>query len=214
MKKLAIPAIFLSFVSSCFAQLTPDQKLSDFMALAGLYDKNYGPYEWKLKAFGFDLLNLQPWLARVNASTDDLSFYDVCVRYVASLNDFHDEFTLPSSYEAFLPFTVDIYDGKVLIDGIDPTQPLTFNIGDELISVDGTSVKDWIAALAPYAVNGAGNPTSRDRLAAATILDRYQGWYTFANKVKDGDTATVQVKGQDGSITTSTLTAGHRNSAR
>jgi hypothetical protein len=126
----------------------------------------------------------------VNESSDDLSFYDICVRYIASLHDFHDEFILPSEYEAVLPITVDIYDGRVLIDGIDRTvldpQTFPFAVGDELISVDGTSAPDWITALGPYAVNGQGNPVSRNRLAAAVILDRYQGWYTYANKVKPG----------------------------
>ena len=46
-------------------------------------------------------------------------FCDVWSSNVASLNDYHDEFVLPSDYEAWLPFTVDIYDGKVLVDGID-----------------------------------------------------------------------------------------------
>ncbi len=200
MKRLLILAIVLSCASSCYAQLTHDQKVSDFSAIAGLYDKNYGPYDWKIEAFGYDMLRLQPWLAQINASSDDLSFYDICVRYVASLHDFHDEFVLPSEYEAALPFTVDIYDGRVLIDSIDTSQlppaQYPFNVGDELVSVDGTSANAWIQALAPYAVNGRGNPVSTNRLAAAAILDRYQGWYTYANKVNPGDVATVQVRSQ------------------
>src|SRR5579862_4092356 len=198
MKRLLILALVLTCASSCYAQMTHEQKVADFSAIAGLYDKNYGPYNWKIQAFDYDMLRLQPWLAQINASNDDLSFYDICVRYVASLHDFHDEFTLPSEYEAALPFTVDIYDGRVLIDGIDTSQlpPAQFpiNIGDELVSVDGVSVNAWIQSLAPYAVNGRGNPVSTNRLAAATILDRYQGWYTYANKVQPDDVATVQVK--------------------
>jgi hypothetical protein len=45
-----------------FASLTPEQKIADFMQLAGLYAKNYMPYEWKRDAMGFDLYNVQPWL--------------------------------------------------------------------------------------------------------------------------------------------------------
>jgi len=205
MQKLPIAAVFVCTVASCFAQLTPEQKTTDFLAIAGLYDKEYAPYNWKVQAFGYDMLKLSPWLVQVNASTDDLSFYDICVRYVASLNDFHDEFVLPSYYEAFLPFTVDIYDGKVLVDAIDTNalDPKTypFAVGDELVSVDGTSAATWIANLGPYAVNGRGNPVSRNRLAAATILDRYQGWYTYANKVKYGDVATVVINTQKGTST-------------
>ena len=88
MKRLLILAIVLSCASSCYAQLTHDQKVSDFSAIAGLYDKNYGPYNWKIEAFGYDMLRLQPWLAQINASTDDLSFYDICVRSLPACTTF------------------------------------------------------------------------------------------------------------------------------
>ena len=139
MKRVLLVAAFLCFAPSCFAQLTQEQKLTDFKALAALYDKNYGPFDWKKQVFGFDLLNLRPWLDQVEDSRDDLAFYDVCVRYVASLHDSHDEFILPSEYEAFLPFTADIYDGEVLVDTLG-APGLPFNAGDELVSVDGVSV--------------------------------------------------------------------------
>jgi hypothetical protein len=202
MKRLLTLATILWFAPTCFAQLTHQQKLDDFQSLVGLYNKQYAPYEWKVQAFDFDLLKLQPWLAEVNSSHDDLTFYDVCVRYVASLQDSHDEFLLPSFYEAYLPILADRYDGKVLIDFIDrtalPQQTYPFAIGDELISVDGKDVEDWVVSLGPYAANGQGNPVSRDRLAIATILDRYQGYYTFANKIRTGDKGTIVVKGQNG----------------
>lgn len=205
MKKLSIAALLLCSSFPCLAQLTQDQKVADFKGLVGLYDKNYGPYQWKIKAFDYDLLKIEPWLDQVYASTDDLSFYDICVRYVASLHDFHDEFTLPSLYEAYLPLTADIYDGKVLIDYVDtlalPPASFPISIGDEIVSVDGVSVQQWITELAPYSVNGEGNPVSRDRLAVATMLDRYQGWYTYANKVKPGQVAIVKTKGTKGTAT-------------
>jgi hypothetical protein len=31
-----------------FGQLTMDQKIFDFQALAGLYAKHYAPHDWKL----------------------------------------------------------------------------------------------------------------------------------------------------------------------
>src|SRR5262245_56062923 len=155
MRIVMILVLFAVLAISGFAQLTPDQKTTDFLALVASYDRNYAPYQWKIQAFGYDMLKLQPWLAQVNAAHTDLDFYDVCVRYIASLNDFHDQFLLPVEYEAWLPFTVDIYDGKVLIDGIDRSQldPQTypFQMGDELVSLDGRSVADWIQALLPYA---------------------------------------------------------------
>jgi C-terminal processing protease CtpA/Prc len=209
MKRLLTVALFLCCTSSSFAQLTQQQKVTDFKALVGLYDKGYGPYEWKVQAFHFDLLDTQPWLEKVRSSRNDLAFYDICVRYVASLNDSHDEFTLPSLYEAWLPITADLYDGRVLIDSIDRSvldaKAYPFAVGDEVLAVDGKSVGEWIKALRPYAVNASANPFSRDRIAVGTMLDRYQGWYTYANRVQPGDTASVLVKGQSGSVATFVL---------
>src|ERR1051325_855413 len=206
---IAAIAIIFCFALTSNAQLTHQQKLSDFRSLVGLYNKQYGPYEWKVQAFDFDLLQLQPWLEQVNASRDDLEFYDICVGYVASVQDSHDEFILPSGYEVYLPFTADIYDGRVLIDFIDRTaldpQTYPFQVGDELLSVDGKAVGDWIADLRPYAANGQGNPVSRDRLAVATILDRYQAFYTYASMVHPGDNATIVVRSQNGQIAAYTI---------
>src|SRR4051794_5632773 len=90
--------LLLSFAAAS-AQLTPDQKTSDFLNLAGLYAKNYAPYEWKRDVYQFDLLNLKPWLDQVTKTKDDLDFYDVCVRYVAGLKSGgHDRFLVPSRF--------------------------------------------------------------------------------------------------------------------
>src|SRR5215831_5767748 len=167
---LTLTLLFTSAITG-FAQLTPDQKTTDFLALVASFDRNYGPYEWKIQAFGYDMLKLQPWLAQVNAAHTDLEFYDVCARYIASLHDYHATFVLPTDYEAWLPFTVDTYDGKVLIDGIDrrflDPQTYPFQIGDDLVSLDGRSPADWIQALFPYAYASQGNPATGTRLAAA-----------------------------------------------
>jgi len=78
-------------------------------------------------------------------------------------------------------------------------------VGDELVSVDGRSVGDWIKALRPYAVNARGNLFSTDRIAVGTMLDRYQIWYTWANRVKPGDTASVVIRRQGGAVATYVL---------
>src|SRR5215813_3707061 len=199
MRILMILALLVVLAASSFAQLTSDQKTTDFLALAASYNRNYGPYQWKIQAFGYDMLKLQPWMAQVNAAHTDLEFYDVCVRYVASLNDFHSQFILPVEYEAWLPFTVDIYDGKVLIDGIDrrflDPQTYPFQIGDELVSLDGRSAADWIQALLPYTFAPA-NPAADARLAAATMLDRLQSIYPFAGNTHAGDRSTVVFRSQ------------------
>ncbi|HEY3741771.1 MAG TPA: S41 family peptidase [Bryobacteraceae bacterium] len=195
MRLLPLAAGLLALAPAALADLTVDQKVADFMDLVGLYAKNYGPYELKLDYYGFDLYDTAPWLAQVKASQTDIDFYDICVKYVASLRDSHDEFTIWSSYDAWLHFNGDIYDGKFLIDTIDraylPTRKFPFQIGDELVSVDGVAVADLLTQFAPYSVNGSSNLVSQARIAAATITERYQGWYPRANNI--GLTATIVV---------------------
>jgi len=112
----------------------------------------------------------------------------------------HDEFTLQSDFDAWLHFNGDIYDGKFLIDYIDtdylPPGSYQFTIGDQLLSVDGVAVADLLTQFVPYSVNGASNPVSQARLAAATITERFQGWYPRANNI--GANATIVVKQQNG----------------
>src|ERR1700733_13577772 len=167
MRVIIAAALLLVSAFPGFAQLTSEQKSTDFLALVALYDRSYGPYFWKIQAFDYDMLQIQPWLAQVNATQTDLEFYDVCERYVAALHDYPSDFYLPADYEALLPFTVDIYDGKVLVDSIDRTvlDPHTypFQIGDELVSVDGVSVADWSQELLPYSTLGYGNPAAAAR---------------------------------------------------
>lgn len=199
--RIALP--LLSLAPFSFADLTQTQKTIDFMQLVALYDVNYAPYELKRDVFGFDLLKIQPWLDQITNSKTDIEFYDICVRYVASLQDSHDEFTILSNYDAWMHMDGDLYDGKFLIDFIDrkylPSKTYPFTIGDQLISVDGVAVADLLTKFAPYAVNGSSNPVSRQRLAAATITERFQGWYPLASV---GPTTTIVVQRQSGAVET------------
>src|SRR5260370_41598419 len=109
----------LTLVASLsYAQLTMDQKISDFQSLAALYAKRYGPYEWKRDALGVDLFEIAQWITQVQATKNDLDFYEVMQQYVASLNDAHDVYQLPSSWQARLNFTHDTSDVKLLVDNI------------------------------------------------------------------------------------------------
>ena len=177
-RRLAPVLLLLALtVSAPTAQeaLTSKQRIADLEQLAALYAKNYAPYEWKRDVFGFDLLRLTPWLQRIHDS-DDLDFQEALIEYVASLNDAHDGIAFPTTFFASLGFTVDIYDGKVLIDSINrillPIAQFPFNVGDELVSVDGTPVQVLIASFRKYAI--AANPRSTDRVAASRIVSRSQ----------------------------------------
>jgi len=206
MRKLIAVSAFILASSSAFAQgLTPAQKDFDFRYLASLYSTYYAPLDWKKQLFGFDALNLAPWSDRVAKTTTDLDFYELCVEYVASLNDTHDAFSLPSDFVATLGFGVDIYDGVLLIDTLNrsllPSSTYPFTIGDELVSVDGVAAGQLLQDFAKYAKQA--NPVSTLRMAAQRITTRPQSRMPHASDL--GDTAIVIVRRQNGGFETYTI---------
>lgn len=185
--------------------LTRDQRIADLTQLASQYAKNYGPYEWKRDVQGFDLLRLTPWLQRI-AHSDDLDFQEALIEYVASLNDAHDLIAFPTTFSASLPLTLDIYDGKVLIDSINrvrlPQSQFPFVVGDEVIAVDGRPVQAIIESFRKYAISA--NPRSTDRTAASRIVSRSQQIMPHAFQV--GDTSTMAIRlAATGATTTFTI---------
>jgi hypothetical protein len=187
------------------AQLTVDQRVHDFQNLAALYAKRYAPADWKRVALGFDLFDLKPWLDRVRAAKDDLEFFEIEAEYVGRLQDTHSGFAMPSSFRANLGFTVDIYDGKVLIDSINrttlPAATFTVQVGDELVSVDSVSVEDWIRRISTW--RQYGNPVSTRRMAAAQITSRTQS--VFPRVVETGDSASLEIRRMSGVLERFTL---------
>jgi len=178
MRRLVVTVLLLALcVPAARAQdsLTQQQRVSDLTQLASQYAKNYGPYEWKRDVQGFDLMRLTPWLQRIQHS-DDLDFQEALIEYVASLNDAHDSIVFPTTFSASLPLSVDIYDGKVLIDGINrtllPTAQYPFVIGDEVVTFDGLPVMDVVRSFQKYTV--AANQRTTDRLGAARLAIRSQ----------------------------------------
>ncbi len=203
MKQRILILILVLTASGLFAQnLTPTQKDSDFRYLASLYSTYYSGYDWKKQLFGFDALNLKPWLDRVKASSTDLDFYEVCVEYVASLNDTHDAFSLPSDFFAQLGFVTDVYDDVLLIDSLNrtllPEATFPFVIGDELVSVDSIPVEQLLKDFAKYA--SQGNPLSTKRLAAQRITRRPQSLMPHAADL--GSSANVVIRRQNGNLET------------
>src|SRR5436190_13554305 len=206
--KNAIVLTLIILASTASAQnLTSAQKEADFRHLAGLYATYYAPIDWKKQLFNFDALSIKPWLDQVAQTKTDLDFYEVCVAYVASLNDTHDAFSLPSDFVARLGFTTDMYDGVLLIDSLNrtllPVSAYPFTTGDELISVDGVAVQKLLQDYAKYAVQS--NPISTQRLAAARITIRPQSVIPHATDALTSKTASVVIKRQNGNLETYTI---------
>jgi hypothetical protein len=190
---LALPA---------WAQLTTEQKIHDFENLAAIYAKRYAPYEWKKELFGFDLFDIGPWLDRVRNSTDDLEFFEINLEYVASLDDTHSSFSMPSGFVADLGFALDIYDGKVLIEAINrirlPQDQFPFQVGDELLSVDGRPSEVWIEEFSRFFKRA--NPLSTRRTAADFLSFRPQS--RVPRVIDLPEAAVIEVLRESGSVET------------
>jgi Peptidase family S41 len=187
MKLIQILVLFALMADVAMGQLTVEQKVADFQNIAGLYAKRYAPYEWKRDIFGFDLLNAAPWIDKILATKDDLDFYEVLSEYVSKLNDAHDVYILPANFQATLNFSVDIYDGKLLVDSINRTRlPATefpFVTGYELVSIDGQRAKSLLQTFLRYEI--AANRRSTSRLAATLLTLRPQQLMPHAADVPD-----------------------------
>jgi hypothetical protein len=194
------------FVSTLDAQLTPDQRIFDFQQLVNTFAKQYGPYEWKRDRIGFDLYDTHPWLTRIRAAKDDLEFQEILSEYVASLQDAHSQLILSSNFVASIGLSADLYDGRVLIDGINRQQlPLAdypIQIGDEVISIDGVPALDLARDFARFI--GLSEPRSRLRNAIGYLFFRAQGVIPRAHQV--GGTAAVVLRRRDGTSGTYNLT--------
>jgi C-terminal processing protease CtpA/Prc len=205
MKLIPTLVVFALTVGVAFGQLTLDQKVADFNQVGALYSKRYGPYEWKRDVFGFDLLNATPWLDKIAATKDDLDFYEVLSEYVSKLNDAHDAYTLPSNFQATLNFSVDLYDGKLLVDSINrtilPATAFPFSTGYELISIDGQDAKAELQTLLRYQI--AANPRSTSRFAALLLTIRPQQLMPHAANVPE--TSTVVFRDPDAKLQVYTI---------
>ena len=205
MKRTVLVLLSISAGANCWGQLTPGQKLEDFQNLASLYAKQYAPFQWKEELFNYDLFKISPWVGMVQQTTDDLSFYQIMSEYVAALNDAHSLYLNPSDFSAYLGFTTDIYDGKVLIDFIDPTViapgQYSFQVGDELMMVDNQTTAEIMTNLSQFFSDA--NPVSTSRDAAGYIPLRFQSIDPLAEAV--GVTASVVIKRQAGNLETYTI---------
>ncbi len=168
--------------------------------MASLYAKNYGPYEWKRDTQNFDLFHISPWIERARGTKDDLDFADLIVEYVSKLNDGHDVVLLRSTFNAYLGFDVDLYDGKPLIDGIDrsllPRTRFAFDVGDEIVSIDGSTPNELIERYWKYSI--CANDIATRRQAAIWMTYRDQRWIPRAHEI--GASASVVIRrASDGS---------------
>lgn len=178
------------------ADLTREQRRADFTQLASVFWRHYGPYEWKKTILNFDLADLRPWMARVDAAKNDLEYLEICKQYTASFKDGHVDLTYPTTFVTQAPVNVDIYDGKATVESVGAAAVLAgLRAGDEILMFDGKPVDEAIAALYPYTAFGS-NPRTERRWAANYLFYRHQT--VFPNAPSFADSAMVTVRHTNG----------------
>lgn len=155
--------------------LTQEQKLADFHYLVSVIEAGYGPLEFKQtnKIVLYPQLNAQ-FEQDIANTTSNQDFYYKMVEYIAAYQDGHFGMYLPSDAAASVPVVTDLVEGKVLITQIKrdklPESKFNFQVGDEITSVDGTPVSQYLDKISRYV--GSGNPATVRRFAAWSVFSR------------------------------------------
>jgi hypothetical protein len=169
-------AVALLVAGTSFARpLSVEEKIRDLDQLVSMIKSGYGPLEYKKTKFGIDVERLSAdYYLKLRATTTNLEFYYLLGAFIAEFKDSHFGGRIPTDYASKLGFTVDLVEGKVLIDEIDreklPEAEFPYKKGDELVKVDGKPVQDLIEYLSKYI--GMGYDATTKRIAAMTIANR------------------------------------------
>lgn len=207
MKSLSILVLALVGAVPSPAQLTTQQKLADFQTMTDQFLRRYVALQWKNLAFGANGFDTASFIPRVAATTNDLDFYDVCIDYVSQFRDGgHVFFELPSDFLADMGLRVDTFDGgKPLIYAINrsvlPSSAYPFQVGDEIVSIDGVAAADLMKSLAKYGINS--NPRTEASYAALYMTVRPQAFIPHAVDVPAS--SKVVIRRQNGNLETYTL---------
>ena len=172
---LALLCLTLVTATAAARPLTKAQKLEDFNYLVSVINANYGPLEYKMSAKVVDIANLNIHFQNlVESTTSNRDFYYTLVKYVAAYKDGHFGIRVPSTVIKSCAVVTDLVDGKVLITGIDRTkvtkEQFSFEIGDEVVNIDGQPIKDYLDTTSLYV--GSGSELSTRRTAAWTVFFR------------------------------------------
>lgn len=175
--------------------------------MAASLSKFYAPLAWKSEAIGVDARNISGWLRQAREASSDLHFHEICAEYIASLQDGHTAYRLPSNFAADLGIRVDLYEGKALVYQVSRARyPLAtypaLVAGAELVSMDGEPAMTLIERLAKQ--QAWGFPRGALRYAALAVGRRAQSQYPRA--VELPDQSTVVVRDADGVESTYQLT--------
>ena len=147
--KLGLIFVTLFAAFSLNAQeLVYENRFLDFTTFVGQIQSGYAPLQLKetTGVVNWDRLKDQ-YLRRLKKVQSNREYYYLLVRFAAEFNDGHLRAILYTSQRAFLKFSVDYIDGKVIV--VESREP-SVNVGDEILHVDGKPVREALEDLIQY----------------------------------------------------------------
>lgn len=177
--KMLVLGLCLSQFASAF---TTTDRIAIGEELIQLFRYHYGPMQYKIDRGMLDLpaeeLRLRTAMRDVGS---DLLMYAAMKRFVGSFKDAHVMLTLPSTYVASVGFDVDVFGDRVIITNIFRSrlseEVFPFDVGDEVIAVDGIPVLEVLRSLAVF--NESGRDQVNLQIASEGLTYRKQSMYVY-----------------------------------
>ncbi len=186
-------------VNAFASSLTENQKLEDLDQLVRSIKAKYGPIQFKETELGINVDILKnEYTQRIKATKNNSEFYYEIIKFVGEFKDGHFGAWLPTDHVGSVPFSTFLFDGKVLIEEIDRNKlsekKFPFRVGDEIVSVDGQDIADFLDEYQVY--RGSGSDLTMRTRAAYAVTWRRGRYYP----VKDGEVVFGIRKGTSNTI--------------
>lgn len=165
--------LILSIPASLIAGIPRSQQmLNDLEFISNLFEISYAPLDWKQEKFGWDLeLQKNQTKSLVTDRTTTKEFQCLIKTFCQSVKDYHVVPQFHSTEWATLPFEIQGAGGRFFITGID-NESTPFSIGDEILSLDGVSIKEAIDEFRCREI-GNNNPETDQGLAEFYLTARF-----------------------------------------
>lgn len=148
-------AVFALVVgASAYASTVAEDTLSMLQTMKSVYSAEYAPADWKMKFANWDLNNEIAKATAEVQSRPNMTLQesrDILKNFIYSMRDYHVSIRFTSTESASLPIVVAGTDTQEFIVFIDRSKlsetAFPFNVGDELVAIDGTPVMTAVADL-------------------------------------------------------------------
>jgi hypothetical protein len=153
-------------------ELTEEEKIADVEQFFQLVKAGYGPLGFKEASQGINQKSLRVrYLEEARQTKTNRNFYYMLGRLIAEYRDSHFSVMIPSKLRASLGFSVDLIEGRVLVDEVTSySGRYALSKGDEIVTVDGIPATVVVEELMAYV--SSGYEVTRRRAAAMALTQR------------------------------------------